>query len=183
MISTTFAYILGRWGICILQFLIIHFPKKLCRKSCMLGFGSLWWPVICTLSFMQRTKLRRHYWNRFGVPKSWLIGKDSDAGRDWGQEEKGTTEDEMAGWHHWLDGRESEWTPGVGDGQGGLACSIHGVAKSRTRLNDWSDLIWSEHSMSYVFAHYWSSSPECKFHEAWIFISFFQCVALKEYDA
>ena len=45
--------------------------------------------------------------------KSWLIGKDSDAGRDWGQEEKGTTEDEMAGWHHWLDGRESEWTPGV----------------------------------------------------------------------
>ena len=54
--------------------------------------------------------------------KSWLIGKDFDAGRDWWQEEKGTTEDEMAGWHHWLDGRESEWTPGVGDGQGGLAC-------------------------------------------------------------
>ena len=54
--------------------------------------------------------------------KSWLIGKDSDAGRDWGQEEKGMTEDEMDGWHHWLDGRESEWTPGVGDGQGGLAC-------------------------------------------------------------
>ena len=54
--------------------------------------------------------------------KSWLIGKECDAGRDWGQEEKGTTEDEMAGWHHGLDGRESEWTPGVGDGQGGLAC-------------------------------------------------------------
>ena len=54
--------------------------------------------------------------------KSWLIGKDPDAGRDWEQEEKRTTEDEMAGWHHWLDGRESEWTPGVGDGQGGLAC-------------------------------------------------------------
>ena len=54
--------------------------------------------------------------------KSWLIGKDSDAGRDWGQEEKGITEDEMAGWNHWLDGRESEWTPGVGDRQGGLAC-------------------------------------------------------------
>ena len=54
--------------------------------------------------------------------KNWLIGKDSDAGRDWGQEEKGTTEDEMAGWHHGLDGREFEWTPGVGDGQGGLAC-------------------------------------------------------------
>ena len=54
--------------------------------------------------------------------KSWLIGKDPGAGRDWGQEEKGTTKDEMAGWHHWLNGRESEWTPGVGDGQGGLAC-------------------------------------------------------------
>ena len=54
--------------------------------------------------------------------KNWLIGQDSDAGRDWGQEEKGTTEDEMAGWHHRLDGRESGWTPGVGDGQGGLVC-------------------------------------------------------------
>ena len=54
--------------------------------------------------------------------KSWLIGKDSDAGRDWGQEEKGTTEDEMTGWYHWLNGHEFEWTPGVGDGQGGLAC-------------------------------------------------------------
>ena len=54
--------------------------------------------------------------------KSWLIGKDTDAGRDWRQEEKGTTEDEMAGWHHWLDGRESEWTPGYGDGRGGLVC-------------------------------------------------------------
>ena len=54
--------------------------------------------------------------------KSWLTGKDSDAGRDRGQEEKGMTEDEMVGWHHRLDGRESEWTPGVGDGQGGLAC-------------------------------------------------------------
>ena len=47
--------------------------------------------------------------------KSWLIGKDSDAGRDWGQEEKGMTEDEMAGWHHWLDGPDSEWTLGDGD--------------------------------------------------------------------
>ena len=54
--------------------------------------------------------------------KSWLIGKDFDAGRDWRQEEKGTTEDEMAEWHHWLDSCESEWTLGIGDGQGGLAC-------------------------------------------------------------
>ena len=54
--------------------------------------------------------------------KSWLIGKDSDAGRDWGQEEKGMTEDEMAGWHHRLDGHEFEWTQGVSNGQEGLAC-------------------------------------------------------------
>ena len=74
--------------------------------------------------------------------KSWLIGKDSEAGRDWGQEEKGTTEDEMAGWHHQLDGREFEWTPGVGDGQGGLACWFMG---SQTVGHDWAtELNWTE---------------------------------------
>ena len=54
--------------------------------------------------------------------KSWLIGKDPDAGSDWGQEEKGTIEDEMAGCHHRLDAHDFEWTPGVVDGQGGLEC-------------------------------------------------------------
>ena len=54
--------------------------------------------------------------------KSWLIGKDLDAGKDRRQEEKGMTEDEMVGWHHQLNGHEFGWTPGVGDGQGGLAC-------------------------------------------------------------
>ena len=54
--------------------------------------------------------------------KRWLIWKDPDAGKEWRQEKKGTTEDEMVGWHHWLTGRESEWTPGVDDGQGGLVC-------------------------------------------------------------
>ena len=53
--------------------------------------------------------------------KSWLIWKDTDAGKDWRQE-KGMTEDEMVGWHCWLNGHEFGWTPGVGDGQGGLAC-------------------------------------------------------------
>ena len=74
--------------------------------------------------------------------KSWLIGKDPDAWRDWGQEEKGMTEDEMAGWHHRLDGHEFEWTPGVGDGQGGLACcNSWGRRESDTteRLN-WTEL-------------------------------------------
>ena len=54
--------------------------------------------------------------------KSWLIWKDPDAGKDWGQEKKGITEDEMVGWHHRLNGHEFGQTPGVGDGQGGLAC-------------------------------------------------------------
>ena len=62
----------------------------------------------------------------------------TDAGSNWGQEEKGTTEDEMAGWHHRLDGRKSEWTPGVGDGQGGLACcDSWGHHDWATELNYW----------------------------------------------
>ena len=73
------------------------------------------------------------------LAKSWLIGKDSDAWRDWGQEEKGTTEEEMVGWHHWLDGREPEWTPGVGDGQEAWRAAFHGVTKSRTRLSNWTE--------------------------------------------
>ena len=83
--------------------------------------------------------------------KSWLLGKDSDAGRDWGQEEKETTEDEMAGWHHWLDGRESGWTPGVGDGQGGLACcdSWGHKESDMTEQRNWSDLMM-DHLVIYV---------------------------------
>ena len=74
--------------------------------------------------------------------KSWLIGKDPDAGRDWRREEKGTTEDEMAGWHHWLDGHEFGWTLGVGDGQGGLVCWDswgHKESDPTERLN-WTEL-------------------------------------------
>ena len=82
--------------------------------------------------------------------KSWLIGKDSDAGRDYRQEEKETTEDEMAGWHHWPNGHESEWTLGDGDGQGGLACwNSWGRKESDTteRLN-WTELILRTVSLS-----------------------------------
>ena len=65
-------------------------------------------------------KLKLQY---FGHPcKELTHWKDPDVGRDWGQEEKGMTEDDIAGWHHRLNGHEFEWTPGVGDGQGGLAC-------------------------------------------------------------
>ena len=74
--------------------------------------------------------------------KSWLVGKDSDAGRDWGQEEKGTTEDEMAGWHHWLDGHEFGWTPGDDDRQGGPACCNSWGSKESdtTEQLNWTEL-------------------------------------------
>ena len=96
--------------------------------------------------------------------KSWLIGKDSDAGRDWGQEEKGMTEDEMAGWHHWLHGRGSEWTPGVGDGQGGLACCSSWGRKEpdmTERLN-WTELMLY---LCYIYS----------FPFLYVFFSFVQC--------
>ena len=81
-----------------------------------------------------------------------FIGKDSDAGRDWGQEEKGMTEDEMAGWHHWLDGRESEWTPGVGDGQGGLECCD---SWGRKESDMTEQLIWSDLIEIYIITWWW----------------------------
>ena len=72
--------------------------------------------------------------------KSWLIWKDPDAGKDWGQEEKGTTEDEMAGWHHRLNGHGFGWTPAVGDGQEGLACCVPWGRKESdtTERLDWT---------------------------------------------
>ena len=81
--------------------------------------------------------------------KNWLIGKDSDAGRNWGQEEKGTTEDEMAGWHHRLDGHESEWTLRVGDGLGGLACCN---SRGRKELDTTEQLNWM-HMHTSMFEH------------------------------
>ena len=71
--------------------------------------------------------------------KNWPIWKDPDAGKDWKQEEKGMTADEMVGWHHWLSGHEFEWTLGVGDGQGGLVCCSpwgHKESDTTEQLND-----------------------------------------------
>ena len=79
-------------------------------------------------------------------PVSCLNHSQMRAPNPWGQEEKGTTEDEVAGWHHWLDGRESEWTPGVGDGQGGLAC-CHSWGCKESDTTEW--LNWTELNPSY----------------------------------
>ena len=86
-------------------------------------------------------KLKLQYFGH--LMQSWLIGKDPDAGKDWGQEEKGTTEVEMVGGHHQLDGCGFGWTPGVGDGQGGLACCGswgHKELDTTERLN-WTECI------------------------------------------
>ena len=93
--------------------------------------------------------------------KSWIIGKDSDAGRDWGQEEKGMTEDEMAGWHHGLNECGSGWTPGDGDGQGGLACcDSWGCKESDT--TEW--LNWCDHRANSL----WGDKHEFKFEKWWL---------------
>jgi len=109
--------------------------------------------------------------------KSWLTGKDSDAGRDWGQEEKGTTEDEMAGWHHQLDAHEFGWTLAVGDGQGGLACCNswgHKESDTTERL-DWTELNWTDKQCGtssdkkpncYSYTGFWASG---EFRDWWPF--------------
>ena len=84
------------------------------------------------------------------VAKSWLIWKKPDAGKGWDQEEKGTTEDEMVGWHHWLNGHGFGWTPGVGDGQGGLKCCGswgHKESDTTEQLN-WTELFYWRRQVS-----------------------------------
>ena len=70
--------------------------------------------------------------------KSWLFGKDPEAGKDWGQEEKGATEDEMVGWHHQLNGHKFEQTPGEVKDREAWRAVVLGVVKSRTRLSNWT---------------------------------------------
>ena len=96
--------------------------------------------------------------------KNWLIGKDLDAGRDWRQEEKGMTEDEMVGWHHWLDGHEFEQAPGLGDGQRRLVCcSPWGPESDMTEWLNWTGVFWIlraiipsliASSIHYLFSNY-----------------------------
>ena len=92
--------------------------------------------------------------------------EDSDAGRDWGQEEKGTTEDEMAGWHHRLDGRESEWTLGVCDGQGGLAC-CNSWGRKELDMTEW--LNWTEKSSEDWKNRHRTNESQYLIEKEWVF--------------
>ena len=103
--------------------------------------------------------------------KSWLIGKDPDAGKDWKQEEKGITEDKMVGWHHQLDGHEILQALGDGEGQGSLQTAVHGVTKSQTRLSssnnhhpDWCTL--AEYNLA--SSHCSPSTPTGWEHNTWL---------------
>ena len=92
--------------------------------------------------------------------KSWLIGKDPDAGKYWRQKKKGMTEDEMVGWHHRLNGHEFGWTLGVGDGEGGLACcSSWGRKESdMTEQLNWTDLDkYASVFINWLQTYYWNS--------------------------
>ena len=112
--------------------------------------------------------------------KSWLIGKDPDARKDWGQEEKGTTEDEMVGWHHRLNGHGFGWTLGVGDGQGGLVCcgswgrkesettewlnwteliAIHNCQPRCILIGEWVYKLWSIQTMDYLVVQLVKNPP------------------------
>ena len=82
--------------------------------------------------------------------KNWLIGKDLDAGKDWRQKEKGATEDEMVGWHHWLNGHEFEQATGVSDGQGSLACCSPWGCKELDWTERPTELNWIEQLLHFI---------------------------------
>ena len=122
----------------------------------LISVSFLWWLMIISTFYMLIGHLDNLVWeavNRFLTVRTifWTGISDSDAGRDWGQEEKGTTEDEMAGWHHWLDGCECEWTPGVADGQGGLAC-CNSWSHKELDTTEW--LNWTELKLYLVMINF-----------------------------
>ena len=127
--------------------------RQLSTEELMLlncGVGEDSWESLCKIkpvnpkgnqswTFIGRTETEAEapiLWPHDG--KNWLIRKDPDVGRDWRLEEKGMTENEMVGWHHWLNGHKFEQALKVGDGQGSLACCSPWVVKSWTWLSDWT---------------------------------------------
>ena len=91
--------------------------------------------------------------------KSWLIGKDPEAGKDWEQEEKGVIEDEMVGWYHWLNWHEFEKTPGDSEGQGRLVCCSPWDVKNWTRLGDWTEKVMAPYSSTLAWKISWMEKP------------------------
>ena len=112
--------------------------------------------------FIGRTdaEVKLQYFDHLNM-KNWLIGKDPDAGKDWRQEEKGMTEDVMAGWHHWLNGHEFGKAPGIGDGQGGLVCcspwGSQRVGHDRVTKLKWS-LSWMVPRFLYRSTEWWENT-------------------------
>ena len=113
-------------------------------------------------------KLKLQY---FGYQMQRLIGKHPDSGKDWRQEEKGTTEDEMVGWHHWLNGHEFEQALGVDDGQGSLAyCSPWGRKElDRTEWLDWTEELGTKPSITLVILTAWKTSKCAWSLLPWVF--------------
>ena len=109
--------------------------------------------------------------------KSWLIGKDPDAGKDWGQEEKGMREHDIVGWQHWLDGHEFEQAPGVGDGQGGLACCCPWGPKESDMTKG---LNWTTGCKGILQKHTYKkdSGPSSNWKNHWKIASYFPCLRM-----
>ena len=113
-------------------------------------------------------------WNSNTLAKNWLIGKDPDAGKDWRQKEKGMAEDKMVGWHHRLNGHESEQSPGVGGGQGRVACCRPWGCKASDTTEQLNLLNWTlrhclSHSLVLFPSNHWIL-PEL--------VCYFTCVLL-----
>ena len=138
-------------------FLIVFFDEQ--NFLILMNYNLFYSSVSYTFGIISKNPLRNpRSWKTDA--KNWLIRKDPDAGKDWRQEEKGTTEYEMVGWHHWLNGHEFEQAPGVGDGQGSLACCSPWGHKE---LDTTAWLNWTEASLSFTISMIYSNSYPLSF--------------------
>ena len=120
--------------------------------------------------FIRRTdaeKLKLQYFGHL-MRRADSLEKTSDAGKGWGQEEKGLTENEMVGWHHWLKGHEFEQAPGDGEGQGSLECCSPWCSKSWTWLSDWTiRTSWDKQAFNKKWCRQLKKNPQVRFLLSW----------------